>query len=301
MDQEKFKKVLHLFCVCQKGLSMQEIFNMAKINQREWNLFLAIFKEFLIFYRNLFHITNSSFKKAILEKFPMTPKMTKQYHEEIAQSLEKSPMSIRKLEEQTYHLYMSKSFFKLKETVSIIENFLLLFNPNNKYDLCRYWQKLEENGFDPAIEYNKAIEGFEMHYHPSPEDIFRIILQVSRFLKEFSDFETNFTPEFRHPPIVGGGELVDIGLDHEIKNLNLFMEIDLKRNDNILNPSETLNVDIPSNREKIQEIYLEKIKKELTEENGQPEELESTEDNSEKPVDEDKEVDEISSADGNRK
>ena len=29
---------------------------------------------------------------------------------------------------------------------------------------------------DPVIEYNKAIEGFEMHYHPEPEDIFKIIL-----------------------------------------------------------------------------------------------------------------------------
>lgn len=34
---------------------------------------------------------------------------------------------------------MAKTYFKLKEIVSAIENFLLLFNPNNKYDLCRYW------------------------------------------------------------------------------------------------------------------------------------------------------------------
>ena len=36
------------------------------------------------------------------------------------------------------------------------------------------------------IEYNKAIEGFEMLYHPNSEDVFRIIVQISRFLKEFS-------------------------------------------------------------------------------------------------------------------
>jgi hypothetical protein len=51
--------------------------------------------------------------------------------------------------------------------VSNIENFLLLFNPHNKYELSRYWQKLEEKGFDPVIEYNKAVEGFSMHYHPT--------------------------------------------------------------------------------------------------------------------------------------
>jgi len=42
-----------------------------------------------------------------------------------------------------------------------------------------------------------------MHYSPKPEDLFTIILQISRFLKEFSDFETNSIPEFRHPYIKG--------------------------------------------------------------------------------------------------
>lgn len=40
-----------------------------------------------------------------------------------------------------------------------------------------------------------------MHFSPKSEDLFTIILQVSRFLKEFSDFETKITPEFRHPYI----------------------------------------------------------------------------------------------------
>jgi hypothetical protein len=108
-------------------------------------------------------------------------------HEEIASTLEKiTPNSIRKLEEQCYHLYKAKKDFKLKEIISIIENFLLLFNPNNKYDLCRFWSTLDAKGFDPVVEYNKAIEGFEMHCHPKPEEVFRIIVQISRFLKEFS-------------------------------------------------------------------------------------------------------------------
>jgi hypothetical protein len=81
--------------------------------------------------------------------------------------LENTSNSIRKLEEQTYHLFAAKSYFKLKEMISNIENFLLMFNPNNKYELSKYWQKLEEKGFDPVIEYNKAVEGFSMHYHPS--------------------------------------------------------------------------------------------------------------------------------------
>ena len=138
----------------------------------------AIFKGFLLNYKDIFQIIKGSFKQAIFQVFGKDLHILPQIHEEIAFVLEKTPISVRQLEEQTMHLFSSSSFFKLKETVSIIENFLLLFNSNTKYTLCRYWQTLEENGFDPSIEYNKAVEGFEMHYHPSSEDIFSIILQV---------------------------------------------------------------------------------------------------------------------------
>ena len=141
----------------------------------------AIFKGFLLNYKDIYQIVKGSFKQAIFQVFGKDHSNIKQIHEEIAFLLEKTPISVRQLEEQTLHLYLSQSYFKLKETVSIIENFLLLFNSNTKYTLCRYWQTLEENGFDPAIEYNKAVEGFEMHYHPSSEDIFSIILQVFYF------------------------------------------------------------------------------------------------------------------------
>lgn len=53
------------------------------------------------------------------------------------------------------------------------------------------------------IEYNKGLELFDMHYSPTVEDLFTIIIQVSRFLKEFTDFETKKTPEFRHPFLKG--------------------------------------------------------------------------------------------------
>ncbi len=136
----------------------------------------------MIEYKGLYCIFNQDFKAEVFKCYPNDLLFINKLHEEISEILEKSSISIRKLEEQTFHLYFSKSFFKLKETVSIIENFLLLFNPHNKFDLCHYWQTLLENGFDPALEYNKAIEGFEMHYKPSFEDIFQIILQVKKNL-----------------------------------------------------------------------------------------------------------------------
>ena len=52
---------------------------------------------------------------------------------------------------------------------------------------------------------------FENHYKIKSDELFLIIMQVSRFLKDFSDFETRNTPDFRHPPIKGGVELQQIG------------------------------------------------------------------------------------------
>ena len=64
-----------------------------------------------------------------------------------------------------------------------------------------------------------------MHYHPTSDDLFRIITQISRFLKEFSDFETYYTPQFRHPKIIGNpNELSDIGILGEFRNLDLCSE-----------------------------------------------------------------------------
>ena len=202
MDYEKFKGVLVALNITEKGLSETEISTLTGATTKEWNFILAVFKTFMMKYRDLWKINNETFKKAIRQMFQDEPGYTVQLHSDIAEILnKKTSNSIRKLEEETYHLFMSKNYFKLKEAVANIENFLLLFNPNNKYDLCRYWQILEQRGFDPSAEYTKAVEGFELHYRPNQEDTFMIILQVSRFLKEFSDFETSVTPEFRHPPI----------------------------------------------------------------------------------------------------
>lgn len=200
-NREIFRNVLCVLTLTQKGLTTSEIFLASKITQQDWNKLLAVFKTFLMKYGDFWKINNESFKKAIHSTYLSNAQFRTKLHLEIAEVLQKTPNSVRKLEEQTYHLFCGESYFRLKEAVSNIENFLLLFNPNNKYELCRYWEKLEQKGFDPAGEYNKAVENFILHYKPSSNDIFSIVLQISRFLKEFSDFETELTPDFRHPLI----------------------------------------------------------------------------------------------------
>jgi len=52
----------------------------------------------------------------------------------------------------------------------------VIYNNSTKFELCRYWQKLEEKGFDPTVELNKSLEIFDITYHPLPEDMFHIIV-----------------------------------------------------------------------------------------------------------------------------
>lgn len=50
-----------------------------------------------------------------------------------------SKLSIRQLEEMCFNQYCARDINELKATISQLENFFLLYNPNNKYDLCQYW------------------------------------------------------------------------------------------------------------------------------------------------------------------
>jgi hypothetical protein len=128
-----------LFVCTQKGLTRSEILLISKVTPDELKLFGVVFGNFLMKYRHLWMIKNDSFRKCLNSKYKFK---FQDIHERIAEVLRKTPNSLRKLEEETYQLYNAKSYFKLKEIISDIENFLLLFNSYNKYDLCRYWQKL---------------------------------------------------------------------------------------------------------------------------------------------------------------
>jgi hypothetical protein len=186
-----------------KGLSRPELDRVIDFQGEEWSVFIAVYKSILFTFKGLWKISNEVFIKVVERKFLADFNFTKSIHKMIEVSLEKTPSSIRKLEELTNHLYSAKEFFALKQCIASIDNFLLLFNSFTKYDLCRYWQVLEEHDFDPVEQYNKGLELFDMHYSPKSDELFTIILQISRFLKEFTDFETRKTPEFRHPTIRG--------------------------------------------------------------------------------------------------
>ena len=94
---------------------------------------------------------------------------------DIADSLVKPTTSLRNLEERCFHLNRAsttKSYFSLKETLSNIENFLLFFNPINKFNFSFYWSVLIDKNYEPVIEFNKSIEIFTLRYLPDTKTTF---------------------------------------------------------------------------------------------------------------------------------
>jgi len=204
----KYRDLMIFLTITFKGLSLREILSLIRISESEWNLLLLFFKPYFFTYNGLWNISNEQFKHIINELYLPSSQhestlFIREYHIRIGEEMNNSPNCIRKLEEQTIHYFLSQQHFLLKQTISDIESFLLLFNPYTKYDLCRYWQFLEDRGYDPVVEYNKRLESFDLHYTPLPRELFTIILQISRFFKEFAEFETRSTPAFRHPYIKG--------------------------------------------------------------------------------------------------
>lgn len=203
IDKKGMMDLISAICLSHKGLTEAELVKFSKLSEDDVKSVLAIFGMFFMCFKGYYMCHNEVFRR-IVEKiyYPDAPRK-KEMHRLLGLTFDKAPNNVRKLEEEATHFFRSEEFFSLKQSISTIENFLMLFNPITKFDLFRYWRRLEQRGYDPVIEYNKGVEQFDTQYIPEPDKLFVIILQVCRFLKEFSDFETEVTPIFRHPLIKG--------------------------------------------------------------------------------------------------
>lgn len=78
----------------------------------------------------------------------------------------------------TFNQYSSGElgFFELKESITKLENFFLLYSVENKYDICQFWQYLEQKKLDPVEEYAKSMEIFDKRYRPNSDDLFLIFI-----------------------------------------------------------------------------------------------------------------------------
>lgn len=199
IDPDRYFRLISILCINYKGLKFSEIQSIISIDSNILTAICLIFKPFFLHHKGYWKITNPSFVKLYYQNYLKNNSAKRSLHLKIANALDKEEDSIRKLEEQTNNLYHSEDYFSLKQKISSIDNFIVLFSENTKFELFRFWKRLEKKGYDPVYEYNKAFEIFEMHYNPKDNELFILSIQICRFFKELSEFESNITPEFRHP------------------------------------------------------------------------------------------------------
>lgn len=176
-------KVVSLLALTFKGLTVQEICDIAQVERGNLMIFLSIFKSFCFNFKSFWKITNMNVLRFCEEKLLSQSEHKKALHRQIVDRVRRERLSLRKLEEMTIHLFLAEEYFSLKQTLCLIENFLLLNNENTKMLLHEFWRKLEQKGYDLVQEYNKSLEIFDIRFMPSDKDIFLINIQLCQFFK----------------------------------------------------------------------------------------------------------------------
>lgn len=203
-DREKVEKAAKILAVCQHGLSDYELCKLLDFSDSQGlDSFLSHYFEGIISkYQIQWVMDFEEFKRHIRVRV-VNDEERASLHLVISRSFQVSmEKDILLLEERIYHLFKAKDYSGLKQFLSDIEHFLFFYNPYTKRSLFRYWLYLEQAGFEPVVEYSKSLDAFESRANPSSYDLLKIIMQLSRFFKEFTDFEANDTPDFQHPSIL---------------------------------------------------------------------------------------------------
>ncbi|CAD8127492.1 unnamed protein product [Paramecium sonneborni] len=251
-----------IFCVLSyvnKGISIDEIMASCQCTQEQFIKVYDFFKICFLENNLVYAIYILTMRQAI-----QSIQYNKNLYEQYLQIIEHSNNSNRKLEELIFQYTKNKKFFKLKEIIINIEHFLMLWNPYNKFELCQLWDMLEQNGYDLVMEYNKAVENFQAIYKPTTEGLFFIMLQICIFLREFSNFEKEGTPAYKHPLLRGQSiEFEEVGLYGELSQLKMLAKKKPKQQLNedyfptIMNSVqlENLNLDIKNNRDSFINYY----------------------------------------------
>ncbi|KAL4512864.1 hypothetical protein ABPG72_017549 [Tetrahymena utriculariae] len=252
ISYETIKKILGVLQTTNKGLIIQEVAESTETDEQICSQVINIFHPILLNNDGYYKIYFDEIREYISNLQDSQQKNL--YSSLIMKYLHKQHFNIKKMHELFYQAKLSELWFKLKDYLTQIDNFILYYSyDENKYTIYRFWVLIEANGLDPIQEYVRSIEEYIVMHSPSDEDLFKIFFQISLFFYEFNEFEAYHTPEFRHPIIKGNFILEELGMLVEMKKLKMVCDNEENQNDFDIKSEpyslEGLNVDIPKSRE----------------------------------------------------
>lgn len=95
--QFKFRDLLLGLMINQKGLTYEELKSLCSLEESSWKHFKSIFRFCLIEYKEMYMIQEPIFRSSVIRIFSVKEEGLRQLHERIADVLEATPNSIRKL------------------------------------------------------------------------------------------------------------------------------------------------------------------------------------------------------------
>lgn len=219
-DPQEIYKFFAFLQITLTGFSESEL-NSLLSNPENLAEYLRVFRFILAKNGEKYYLANSFFKTCQLSD--SLPKL-QTLHGEAANVLElQSP---ERVEDITFHIYNSNDYTRLKNYISKITVFAQMFTPANAVDLFCCWEKLVENKFDPVTCYCKTLEWFAADHQLSLQDLSIILVLLSLFFKELSEFEKKNVCTFEHPRLVGHYELKEIDVLDEFLWIGNVMQTD---------------------------------------------------------------------------
>ena len=186
------------------GLTELEMFRLLG-DSFQVNPYLRFFKFMLVNNNQRYFLSNTCFKVCVFSKYH---KKSNKIHSDLANALE--DLNPSRVGEIAFHICKSKDRIRLKNYLSQITVFSEMIKVENLIVLYRYWLKLEKCKFDSVSCYSKSLEAFSKKNQLPPHDILILLVLLSTFFIEMSEFEKKLIIKFEHPSLVGYYELKEI-------------------------------------------------------------------------------------------
>ena len=199
LNKKQLVEYLIYLSLTLTGLKKEEIMKLVQLTDLQLQLLNLYLSPFITNFGNLFKLIDEDFLAYVRGIMRVDQRIY--FFKKIGDSIDSSEINERNVKERLNSCFIAQDYFILKHILGSIEVFLVFFRTPNKIDLYKYWSVLISRSYDPVIEYIKSVETFEMHYELNPDDLFKLIVQMSIFFVDLAEFEEFFMPEFRRPKL----------------------------------------------------------------------------------------------------
>jgi hypothetical protein len=134
-EDMKLEAVLSYILVSRKGITEAELFELIpNLSETHMNRVMSVFGFLMVKEKDFIFIKHASFHKAIKESLTSCSNQEAKMilHRNIATVIEKQAFSLRQVDELSHQYFFGKCWIKLKDLISNIEVFSIMFVPETK-------------------------------------------------------------------------------------------------------------------------------------------------------------------------